>query len=160
QTMCRLRLLPADTPVDDEAIASFTAAMAALPAHEAFPPVLACGFEDGRVFAATRWIEGASLTDVVRARGRLPQDEARFLLADLGPAVLALHATGTGHDALFPDLVVVDAASGGGRLHPRILDAGILRFQAQRSNGSHFAVARWPEVGWLPHSRLMGKNLD
>src|SRR5690242_1976512 len=58
QLVCRLRILLAGPPVAGEASASFAAAMAALPAHEAFPPVLACGVEDGCLFTATRWIEG------------------------------------------------------------------------------------------------------
>ena len=70
------------------------------------------------------YVPGENLEQIVSARGRLPEDEAREIVAQLCEAAAALHAHGIVHRDISPRNVVV-AADGA-----HLIDLGIARFRS------------------------------
>ncbi|APR81900.1 Putative serine/threonine-protein kinase pknH [Minicystis rosea] len=152
--MCRLRILPPDEGLSEEEREWFRIAMLALPQHAALPPIIAADVTgDGRAFAATRWVDGRSLADVIASRGHLSPEEARKLFADIAAALQVLHASGVGHSALSPDLVVIEPAL-------RILDTRVLRWQYERVGGRPLGKVCSPLSAWYPWRRTISRGTN
>jgi serine/threonine protein kinase len=89
-------------------------------AHPNVVPVFEAD-QDGAVsFMVFEYVEGATLTEVLRERGRLPQREAAALMRDVLDAIAAAHAQGIVHRDLKPSNILMDAQG-----RPRVMDFGI-----------------------------------
>ncbi|MEM9655147.1 MAG: serine/threonine-protein kinase [Actinomycetota bacterium] len=87
-------------------------------AHPGVAPLLDRGVtENGRVWLALPWIEGATLGHHLSVGQPLTLDRTRLLVNDLAAAIDALHAAGLVHGDLSPDNVLID---GNGR--PVLID--------------------------------------
>ena len=64
---------------------------------------------DGRQFCVMELLEGTTLRDLMRGRGRIPLDEALPLLHAIAAAIDAAHAAGVAHRDLKPENVFVSA---------------------------------------------------
>ena len=63
--------------------------------------------DDGRVWIALEWIDGATLADLTAGAVRLPDDRIRRIVSQLAAAVDALHDAGIVHGDLSPRNVIV-----------------------------------------------------
>jgi len=114
---------------DPEAIARFNreAANAAQISH---PNV--CGIYDfgetpeGTIYLAMEFIEGESLSDLLRREGTLPPDRAASILHQTADALQAAHDLGIVHRDLKPDNIML-AKGRGGRDVVKVVDFGIAK---------------------------------
>jgi serine/threonine-protein kinase len=82
----------------------------------------------GRLASGARYlvlalVDGQDLGSLLHARGQLSVDEAVGLIADLGPAVAALHARGIIHRDVKAQNIMVRMVEG--RLVPTLIDLGL-----------------------------------
>src|SRR5881409_2738438 len=66
----------------------------------------------GFVFFAMAYVEGATLTERVRRRGRLPPSEAARILRDVAWALAYAHGQGVVHRDVKPDNILIEQGSG------------------------------------------------
>jgi HD-like signal output (HDOD) protein len=87
--------------------------------------------QDGAVsFMVFEYVQGATLADVLRERGRLPQREAATLMRDVLDAIATAHAQGIVHRDLKPSNILMD-----GQGRPRVMDFGIAARVSDRHDG-------------------------
>ena len=83
-----------------------------------------CGLlGDGQLFTVLEFIEGQSLSELIKGEGRLRPNEARRLMLQVLEALSCAHVRGVVHRDLKPHNVMVDA--GGVRRNALVLDFGI-----------------------------------
>ncbi len=98
--------------------------------HPGIVDVFAFGtLEDGRPYLVMSLLEGRSLREELRARGRFSPSEAWSILREVADAVGAAHAAGIVHRDLKPDNVLLEKA--GSRVRPRVLDFGLAKVEAK-----------------------------
>ncbi len=90
--------------------------------HPHLVPVLDAGFEDGRRYIVTRYVEGESLAAVLEREGMLSTGRVIRLAAGLGSALDAVHRTGLVHRDLKPANVLIDSRGRG-----LVTDFGVAR---------------------------------
>ncbi|HNC96600.1 MAG TPA: serine/threonine-protein kinase, partial [Myxococcota bacterium] len=88
--------------------------------HPGIVTIYDVGEDAGRVYIAMEWVEGQTLAEAIRKRGKLPVKEALELFRQIGAAVAAAHAAGVLHRDLKTANLMVDAH---GRI--RVLDFGL-----------------------------------
>jgi serine/threonine-protein kinase len=84
---------------------------------------------DGRHYYVMEVLEGRSLEDVVKERGRLTPDEAMPILRQLARALGAAHAAGIYHRDIKPENVFLGFDDDGQPV-PKLLDFGIAKLHA------------------------------
>jgi tRNA A-37 threonylcarbamoyl transferase component Bud32 len=90
--------------------------------HPGIVPLFDFGDVQGQPYYTMAFIEGDSLTGLVKRQGPLPPRQAADLLARVADAVAYAHQRGILHRDLKPDNILVDAQG-----HPRITDFGLAR---------------------------------
>ncbi len=90
--------------------------------HPNIVPVYDTGRHEGRAFFTMAFVDGESLSALVRARGPLAPDEALRLFRPVVEAVAYAHDRHLVHRDLKPENVLVD-----GRGRPRVTDFGLAR---------------------------------
>jgi len=93
--------------------------------HPHLIPVLDTGFENGRRYIVSRYVQGASLDDVLARDGVLSTDRVVRLAAGIGSGLDAVHRTGLVHRDLKPANVLVDS-----RGRALLTDFGVARGDA------------------------------
>lgn len=89
-------------------------------AHPNIVPVFEAD-QDGAVsFMVFEYVNGLTLTDLLRKRGKLPEREAAALMRDVLDAIATAHAQGIVHRDLKPSNILMDAQN-----RPRVMDFGI-----------------------------------
>jgi serine/threonine-protein kinase len=93
--------------------------------HAHLAQVLGSGdLTDGRPWLAMEWIDGPTLVELVRARGRLELAEALAVLEQLGGALAAAHDAGVFHrDVTLGNVLVAPGPS----LDLRLIDFGVAK---------------------------------
>jgi serine/threonine-protein kinase len=76
-------------------------------------------------YIAMELVEGGTLRDLMRARGRVDQYDATQIAAQVADGLEAAHLRGVLHRDLKPDNILLDSAG-----HPKIADFGIARLAA------------------------------
>ena len=104
-----VRLLRDDVAPDDEYVERFQrAAEDTADVHHAnVVAVLDHGVIDGRPFVVRELVDGWTLDDLLAQRGRLPEDQARALGAQIASGLAAAHARGVLHRDLSAGSVIV-----------------------------------------------------
>ena len=101
--------------------------------HPGIVEVFAIGrLPDGRPYLVMSLLEGRSLRDELKARGKLPLAEAWAIAREVAEALGAAHAAGIVHRDLKPDNVFIERFSGerrGAKARVRLLDFGIAKVQ-------------------------------
>ncbi len=99
--------------------------------HPGIVDVFAIGeLPDGRKFLAMELLDGESLGDVLRRRGRLPASDVLSILRPIAEALDAAHAAGIVHRDLKPDNVYMNTHPVQG-VRPKLLDFGIAKLRAE-----------------------------
>jgi hypothetical protein len=97
-------------------------ALAAL-RHPNIVPVYAIGDQGELIYLIMPFVEGVTLTDYLRAHGRLALDEAARILRAVGGALTAAHGVGLVHRDIKPDNIMLE----GPKRHPLLMDFGIAK---------------------------------
>jgi predicted Ser/Thr protein kinase len=90
--------------------------------HPGIVPLFEFGEADGQPYYTMAFVEGDTLSGLVRGQGPLPPARAAHLLAQVADAVACAHERGIIHRDLKPDNVLVDRQG-----HARITDFGLAR---------------------------------
>jgi WD40 repeat protein len=91
--------------------------------HPNVIPVYRAGEDGGRLFIAMRFVEGASLQELIRASGGLSAGRAARIVARVGEALDAAHARGLVHRDVKPANILV--ADPDGEEHVYLTDFGV-----------------------------------
>jgi serine/threonine-protein kinase len=91
---------------------STSVALALGVSHPRVAEVLDGGVQEGAVFAATEFLEGATLLEAVHSEGPMKVDRAADLLAQVAGGLRAAHAAGLLHGNLKPENVFFTADGG------------------------------------------------
>ncbi len=98
--------------------------------HPAIVDVFAFGkLDDGRPYLVMSMLEGRSLADEIRERGKIPPSEAWPLAREIADALAAAHRAGVIHRDLKPENIFVERFAGRAP-RPRLLDLGLAKFTA------------------------------
>lgn len=81
--------------------------------------------EDDRQWLVMEYVEGRTLAEIIRERGRLEPDQAAAILAQTAEALSAAHAAGVIHRDVKPSNILVDATG-----QAKLSDFGIARAEA------------------------------
>lgn len=109
--------------------------------HPNIVPLHAFGEVDGMPYFVMGYVRGESLADRMRRDGRLPEDEARRILAEIADALDHAHRQGVVHRDVKPDNVLLEDASG----RALLTDFGIAKTIAQGETlTQHGAVVGTP----------------
>ena len=87
------------------------------------------GVENGTYFIVMEYIDGHSLSAVIRAEGRLLPDRAASIAADIGAALAYSHKHGVVHRDVKPANVLIDSSG-----HVKVTDFGIARAKNTTEN--------------------------
>jgi serine/threonine protein kinase len=99
-------------------------------AHPNVVPVFEAD-QDGDVsFMVFEYVNGPTLTELLRQRGKLPEREAATLMRDVLDAIATAHAQGIVHRDLKPSNILMDAQG-----RPRVMDFGIAARVSDKHDG-------------------------
>ena len=107
---------------------------------------------DGNPFLAMEFVEGASLADVLRQRGRFPAEEAVAVMLQMLDALACAHALGVVHRDVKPANVLLLP---GNRV--KMTDFGIARFDSSELT-QHGAVIGTPS--YMSPEQVRGEEVD
>ncbi|MFI5236140.1 MAG: protein kinase [Gemmatimonadales bacterium] len=116
------------------------------------------GETDGTLFITMEYVEGKTLAEVLKKRGRLPVAVTLTIGKQLCRALEAAHETGVVHRDIKPQNLVVD---GTGVL--KVMDFGIARLAEGRPDGAKGLTAVGTVIGtpeYMSPEQLMGQELD
>ncbi len=94
--------------------------------HPNIVPIYRSGEENGQLYIAMRFVEGASLRDLSARRGRLPLGMTTRILSRVADALDAAHAHGLVHRDVKPGNILI--ADPGGDEHVYLSDFGLAIF--------------------------------
>ena len=126
--MVAVKVLPPEIAGSEEGRERFRreARTAARLTHQNIVPLYTFGETAALVFYVMGYVRGESLADRLKARGSIPPDDARRILADLASALEYAHAQGVVHRDIKPDNILLDEDSG----RPMLADFGIAKASA------------------------------
>src|ERR671936_439033 len=91
--------------------------------HPHVVPTIASGQEDGALYLAMAYVEGADLRKLLRREGRLEPERALALIEQVADALDAAHAAGLVHRDVKPGNILVAEAPTGA--HAYVCDFGL-----------------------------------
>ncbi len=100
--------------------------------HENIVPIYEIGEYQGQHYFTMGYVEGSSLTGLVRSKGSLSPSEAVPLLLAVADAVEAAHLHGIVHRDLKPDNVLIDRKG-----RPRVTDFGLAKIMEGGADLTH-----------------------
>jgi predicted Ser/Thr protein kinase len=117
---------------------------------------LASGDEDGILYLAMEYVEGADLRELLRHEGRLEPDRALSLLRQVAGALDAAHDTGLVHRDVKPGNILVSEADGE---HAYMCDFGLAR---HISSVSSLTTDRGfvGTIDYVPPEQIEGGQID
>ncbi len=125
--------------------------------HPNVIPIYRAGEDDGRLFIAMRFVEGASLQDlIVAAAEGMPPGRAARIVARVADALDAAHARGLVHRDVKPGNILI--ADPDGEEHVYLPDFGLSVHGARRPRGP---TASWAgTLAYLAPEQIRGEALD
>lgn len=120
-----IKLLPPELAFRSEIRSRFLreAEMAAQLSHPHIVPIYSVDEREGLVYFVMALVEGENLGTRIARQGRIPPDEVRRILREVGDALAYAHSQNTVHRDIKPDNVLLDAATG----RSMVTDFGIAR---------------------------------
>ena len=160
---CAVKIMSAALLNDPEAVSRFNreAANASRISHANVCAIYDFGeTSDGLIYLAMEFVEGRSLTDLLRETGPLPLPRAGGILAQAADALQAAHDLGIVHRDLKPDNIMVTTARG--RDVVKVVDFGIAKATGTDSRSQKVTrtglVVGTPE--YMSPEQLTGDPLD
>jgi serine/threonine-protein kinase len=95
--------------------------------HDGVVPIYEVGQHDGIPFFSMKFVEGASLAQLLKS-GEITQDAAVMLLRDVAEAVAHAHQRGIVHRDLKPSNILVERSG-----QPRVTDFGLVKYVDRES---------------------------
>lgn len=119
-----LRIVGPELARDPTTRARLNRAASALAAvdHPNVVPIYGTGEAEGKLFIATRWIDGTDLSTLVREQGPLDPRRAVRIVSQVAAALQAAHAIGIMHRNVKPSRVLITATD-----HTYLTDFGLAR---------------------------------
>ena len=129
-----IKLLPPDLAFREGVKKRFIreAQTAARLAHPHIVPIHAVGEADELVYFVMAHIDGESLGQRLKRRGKLPVEEARRIMKETADALGLAHATGIIHRDIKPDNILLE----GTRRRVMVTDFGIAKALSETSGGT------------------------
>jgi len=120
-----IKVLPPELARDPDFVRRFhtEATAAAQVAHPNVVPIYFIGEDAGHHFFAMQFVEGESLAECLKRRGRLPVDEALKLTEQCLDGLAAAHERGLTHRDIKPGNILIEARTG----RPVLVDFGLVR---------------------------------
>ena len=118
--------------------------------------------EDGRQYYVMEMLEGMTLSDFMKERGRIPPDVAIPIFRSLARALDAAHAAGIAHRDLKPENIFLSFDEDGG-IFPKLLDFGIAKLLATDGGASGQKTRTGTPMGtpyYMSPEQCRGKNVD
>jgi len=107
----------------------------ALVAHPNVVTVLEVGRRsDGALYIAEELLQGPTLEEHRRARGRLPEDETLRIVTPIAGALATAHSLGVVHRDVKPSNIIL-ANTPYAQLVPKLIDFGVARMQGGKNRG-------------------------
>jgi len=160
---CAVKIMSAGLSNDPDAVGRFNreAANASRIAHANVCAIYDFGeTSDGLIYLAMEFIEGRSLTDLLKETGPLPLPRAGAILAQAADALQAAHDLGIVHRDLKPDNIMVTTVRG--RDVVKVVDFGIAKATGADSRSQKVTrtglVVGTPE--YMSPEQLTGDSLD
>ena len=113
-------------------------------------------------FIAMEFLEGTTLTQVMRAEGPFPEARAASILVGVGRALAAAHAKGLVHRDLKPDNIQVQQLSDGEE-HIKVFDFGIAKMQRAAGDTNKSMTEAGVAIGtpqYMSPEQAMGRRVD
>jgi WD40 repeat protein len=124
--------------------------------HPNVIPIYRAGEDEGRLYIAMRYVEGASLQDLIAERGRVPPGRAARVVARVADALDAAHARGLVHRDVKPANVLI--ADPDGEEHVYLTDFGL---SAGMSAGREGPQGGWAgTLAYLAPEQIRGGPID
>ncbi|MCA9713118.1 MAG: serine/threonine protein kinase [Myxococcales bacterium] len=116
--------------------------------------------QDGTLYYVMELLEGITLRELIRDRGRIGLGEAIPILRAAGAALDAAHAAGVAHRDFKPDNIFLNPRGEGWRV--TLLDFGVAKLMAQDAEVGH-RTATGASVGtpaYMSPEQVVGKAVD
>jgi WD40 repeat protein len=124
--------------------------------HPNVIPIYRAGEDEGRLYIAMRYVEGASLQDLIGERGSVPPGRAARVIARVADALDAAHARGLVHRDVKPANVLI--ADPDGEEHVYLTDFGLSAGMSVARDG---APSGWAgTLAYLAPEQIRGGQID
>jgi Flp pilus assembly protein TadD len=159
---CAIKVLHPSMARDAEAISRFNreAANASRIDHPNVAAIYDFGeTPDGLLYLAMQYIEGQTLTQIMRAQGALPPVRASDIVRQAAEGLQAAHAMGIVHRDLKPDNIMI-STDADGLDGVKVVDFGIAKSTKEHSQGVTRSGVVMGTPEYMSPEQLAGEELD
>jgi serine/threonine-protein kinase len=113
---------------------------------------------DGRPFIVIEYLQGESLGECVRRRGRMPLEVALRIVRDAARGLRAVHEAGIVHRDVKPDNIFLVGESGS-PTGVRLVDFGLAKLHAHTGATTHSSITLGT-AAYMPPEQVLSEEVD